>query len=359
MSDEVRLSYDSGYTIYFEVRNSSGQVAYLSGQVFEEFGTGGRTITSYSTELTDKSGFYVGDFPTWISKGRYTARCFVQAGSTPASDDAFIGDASIYWSGSGAISNTSEATSGRTRSQIKTIVDGHTGRATEKDTLIDYYCDEALKIAVHASPFRDAQSVPDDLSITEDTTTVDISSIGTIVDIISARIIEASSGKYSPLVIRDRVWWDKNIVSPNDNQKGWPKFAIREGDDIVLDRPPESGLTLRLRVTTEQTFESDDSPCPIALLDIFVTQYVTAMVFLSVENTESYQYWMGLAMGRKYLVDGTIGGLLGAAIMTDKIDEAEEFIAERRGDSADVLDGIAIENLNDWHDDYGNTRVWY
>jgi hypothetical protein len=44
----------------------------------------------------------------------------------------------------------------RTRAAIKVAVDNNTGRGTEKATLIETLCDEALKVAVNAHPFRDA-----------------------------------------------------------------------------------------------------------------------------------------------------------------------------------------------------------
>ncbi len=45
----------------------------------------------------------------------------------------------------------------KTRAQIKTSVNYNTGRATEKDLLIDELCDDALKLAIGKHPFRDAQ----------------------------------------------------------------------------------------------------------------------------------------------------------------------------------------------------------
>jgi len=245
----------------------------------------------------------------------------------------------------------------KTRAQIKTAVDYNTGRGTEKAGLIESLCNEALKVACNAHPFRDARSQPSDFSITEDATSVDISSISNLIHVVSARIIESDADRYAPLVMKDRTWWDRNVVNASDNQKGWPEFGLRWGTEILLNRPADSGLSLRLVVTTEQSFTDDSTACPITILDTFVTQYVTAFVFLSLQQMDSYAFWKSLALGPKWDA-GVIGGTLLHAINTDKIDLSEEFKAERY--ERERLDkGLSVENLISGHDDYGNIRTWY
>lgn len=245
----------------------------------------------------------------------------------------------------------------KTRLQIRTSVNYNTQRGTEKESLINDKCDEALKVAIGKHPFRDSRSTPSALSVTEDAVTVDISSISNLVHIVSARMIEDSGSSYHPLIMKDATWWDRNIVNPEDNQKGWPKYGLRAGSYIYLDRPAQSDLTLQLRVSTEQLFTDDSTECPVKILDIFVVQYVTAQVFLSIENMESYYQWKRLSLGPKW-DDGVVGGSLAHAINTDKIDLSEEFKAERYDGNAND-NGVSIQNLVEGHSRYGEIDTWY
>ena len=185
----------------------------------------------------------------------------------------------------------------RTRGAIKTLVRSHTGRS--KEALENSLCDSALKIALTKHPFKDAMSTPSDIALTEDLYSVDISSVSAF-HIVTARIVEASGSRNTELIIKNRTWWDKNIVNPEDNLKGWPEYGLHAGNTMYFDKPLQSGLELRLRITTEQTFTDDNTTCPIALLDIFVEKYVTANVFADVANTERYLFWKSEAIGPRY-----------------------------------------------------------
>jgi len=244
----------------------------------------------------------------------------------------------------------------RTRAQIKTAVDNNTGRGTEKATLIETLSDEALKVAVEAHAFRDSRSLVDDISITEDATAVSISDVSNLVHIVTARIVEADGAKNMPLPLKDEIWWAKNVINAEDNPKGWPTVGMRRGTNIEINRPSESGLELRLLVSTEQTFTDDDTACPIAILDTFVVQYVTAFVFLSIEATEKFAYWKHLALGWKW-DEGTVGGSLKHAIDNDAADIAEEPVMQ--GPPVAGKAGVSIQNLIPSHDRYGETDVWY
>lgn len=243
----------------------------------------------------------------------------------------------------------------RTRAQTKTLVESNTGRT--KDALENSLHDTALKIALLRHPFKDAQSVPSDITITEDATSVDISAITGLRSIVTARIVEASGSRNKILKCKTRSWWDEHVINPEDNQKGWPQYGMRVGSTIVIDRPSESGLELRLRVTTDQTYASDATECPISVLDIFVEHYVTAFIFKSLENDEMYKHWMASAMGIRYLIDGTIGGSLADAIAADE-DPALDLKAEPYDRPSVHAAGVSVENLIEGHDDYGNTRWW-
>lgn len=68
MADELRLdAYVVSKTITGSVLNRSGQVWYVAGAVFEDFGTDGRTWSDYQITMTETSvgasGCYRGDFP--------------------------------------------------------------------------------------------------------------------------------------------------------------------------------------------------------------------------------------------------------------------------------------------------------
>jgi hypothetical protein len=90
--------------LYAIVRNAAGDAWYVAGQVFETWGTGGRTADDYGISLTDKSGSrYVGSFDTNIQAGRYSAQVFLQVGANPADGDTLVGSDDIVWSGTGAV----------------------------------------------------------------------------------------------------------------------------------------------------------------------------------------------------------------------------------------------------------------
>jgi hypothetical protein len=104
MANEIQTDYASGNTLYAVIRNVSGDVWYVTGEVFEAWGTDGRDADNYDITLTDKSGSrYVGDFDGNIPAGRYSIQIFLQAGASPADGDTLISSDAILWSGSGKV----------------------------------------------------------------------------------------------------------------------------------------------------------------------------------------------------------------------------------------------------------------
>ena len=104
MANEIHIDYTSGNTLYAVVRNEAGEVWYPGGQVFESWGTGGRTADDYDISLTDKGGSrYVGDFDSNIPAGRYSVQAFLQAGANPADSDNVVDGDKIVWSGAGKV----------------------------------------------------------------------------------------------------------------------------------------------------------------------------------------------------------------------------------------------------------------
>lgn len=104
MSDEIRQFYTAGNTLYAIIRNTAGQVWYPTGEVFEDWGTGGRAATDYDIPLT-YTGVqeYIGDFDTNIDAGRYDVQVMRRVGGAPADTDPFAGVTQITWSGSAAV----------------------------------------------------------------------------------------------------------------------------------------------------------------------------------------------------------------------------------------------------------------
>jgi hypothetical protein len=104
MANEIQADYASGNTLYAVVRNTSGDVWYSAGQVFETWGTDSRDADDYDIVLTDKDGSrYVGDFDCNILPGRYSIQIFLQVGANPLDGDTLVKSDEIVWSGSGKI----------------------------------------------------------------------------------------------------------------------------------------------------------------------------------------------------------------------------------------------------------------
>jgi hypothetical protein len=104
MANEIYADYASGNTLYAITRDGTGRVWWMTGQAFEDWGTGGHTASNYALPLTDKGGSrYVGDFDTDVPAGRYRVQLFVQAGASPADGDAIVASRDIAWTGKGEL----------------------------------------------------------------------------------------------------------------------------------------------------------------------------------------------------------------------------------------------------------------
>lgn len=99
-ADEIR-SFSHATTCYAVIREMDGDVWYVTGQVFEAWGTSGRTAADYDISLTDESGaLFVGDFDTNISAGYYYHVTHEQSGGSPADTDPAVWQEYGYWTGS-------------------------------------------------------------------------------------------------------------------------------------------------------------------------------------------------------------------------------------------------------------------
>jgi hypothetical protein len=146
MANEIHIDYTSGNTLYAVVRNSTGDVWYPVGQVFESWGTGGRTADDYDISLTDKSGSrYVGDFDVNISAGEYSVQVFLQAGVDPADGDSLVGGGEIIWSGTGEVT-------GEKLLANKAVQNKSTGA-------IQYYDNDGQTVLLTHTPVDEASSI--------------------------------------------------------------------------------------------------------------------------------------------------------------------------------------------------------
>ena len=100
MANEIQIDYESGNELYAVIRDNAGRAWEPSFQIFEDWGSNGRSADDYDISLTDKDGSrYTGDFDSAIPAGRYTVQVFAQSLPTPADTDELIGAGCIVWSG--------------------------------------------------------------------------------------------------------------------------------------------------------------------------------------------------------------------------------------------------------------------
>ena len=125
-ANEIRAFSPGISTAYSVVREIDGDIWCVSGQVFEAFGTGARTMADYNIALTDKSGgMFVGDMDTNISAGDYHVVSHYQVGGAPDNDDPAIWMDFGDWDG--ATWTPSTVTAGDVWEEL---VADHTGETT-------------------------------------------------------------------------------------------------------------------------------------------------------------------------------------------------------------------------------------
>jgi hypothetical protein len=90
----------------------------------------------------------------------------------------------------------------KTRGEIRTLIESHTGHT--KTSLENTAMNDALKVALVEHAFRDAQSEPSDIAITEDAVSVTLVT-SDIIDIVTARIVEASGTRNKLLILKTRT----------------------------------------------------------------------------------------------------------------------------------------------------------
>ena len=96
MAGELKTSYITGQTVYFLLRNNTGQV--WNGSAFEAYVAGNFATYDIAASEQGTSGFYVGTMPAAIA-GTYNVEARVQAGGSPAQSDLSLGSGPIEWNG--------------------------------------------------------------------------------------------------------------------------------------------------------------------------------------------------------------------------------------------------------------------
>jgi len=99
-ANEIRSFNAGASTCFAVIREIDGDAWYVTGEVFEAWGTGGRDADDYDIALVDKTGgMFVGTFDTNISAGYYYIVSHQTADATPDDDDPATWTEYGYWSG--------------------------------------------------------------------------------------------------------------------------------------------------------------------------------------------------------------------------------------------------------------------
>jgi len=99
-ANEINIFSPGINAAYSVVREVDGDVWYVTGEVFEAWGTGARTADNYDISLVDKSGgMFVGNMDTNIDAGFYHIVSHYRAGANPADTDPAVWQEYGYWSG--------------------------------------------------------------------------------------------------------------------------------------------------------------------------------------------------------------------------------------------------------------------
>lgn len=106
-ANEIRAFEPGATTCFAVVREIDGDVWQVAGQVFESWGSGGRTAADYDIALSNKTaGMFVGNMDTNIGAGQYYILTHFQVGGSPADSDPLVFQEYGDWSGTVWIPST-------------------------------------------------------------------------------------------------------------------------------------------------------------------------------------------------------------------------------------------------------------
>ena len=101
MSNEIKLRYTTGLTVYAILRNANLQVYDVGDAAFEAQGTwDAARVGACDIALTETAatayGWYVGTFPA-VAAGRYYLEYYQQVGASPDPSDILIAGETWVW----------------------------------------------------------------------------------------------------------------------------------------------------------------------------------------------------------------------------------------------------------------------
>lgn len=103
MANELQCDHTTGHIVYFQVRNSVGEIWNTVGLAFESYLTA--NVAEYDIAATEQgtgSGIYVGSMPV-VTAGVYNVVAKDRAGIAPAESDATVGVGTIDWTGTAVV----------------------------------------------------------------------------------------------------------------------------------------------------------------------------------------------------------------------------------------------------------------
>lgn len=104
MASELECDWYSGRTVYFQIRNTVGEIYNTALTTFQPYQTA--NIGNYDIAAVEQgtaSGYYTADMPA-LSIGAYSVIGKEQSGGSPAETDITIAVGDMQWSGTEAVS---------------------------------------------------------------------------------------------------------------------------------------------------------------------------------------------------------------------------------------------------------------
>jgi hypothetical protein len=146
MAAELQVSVQAGKTIYFLIRNRVSQIWNTNSLAFETYQTANYADYVVSaTEQGTASAFYIGNFPSTITAGIYSAIAKQQLAGSQAETDPTVGGGDINWNGSTTMPLSDVATSG----QVGQLAPMRIARGT----MLPYFLFDLVSSADHVTPF--------------------------------------------------------------------------------------------------------------------------------------------------------------------------------------------------------------
>ena len=190
-----------------------------------------------------------------------------------------------------------------TRGNIKTRVQLHTGR-TDKDTLIEYTCDDLLKEACNEHDF---EYVIENTEVQTTATQAYVDLPSGFLTLVSATVIEKADGtnvdRVWDLYVKGRQWWQSHVIDAGNWSSGTPVYGMLDiaNDKLYLAKIPDDTIYyIKLYYTVYPSFTDDSTANPIPLLDNWLVRKCTEEVFDSIEQFRDAKKWGGKAAKSLY-----------------------------------------------------------